>query len=196
MDVQFLALIIVCLVLAIVLAAYDRLMRRFQGMKSMQAELEIRARDKATKMIEEARDKAMLILNQANLQASGNQQELDKKLRDVAEKQLEVYKEIVQNISKEIETEAMGEIDGFKKLLQQETSGVQQTVAQRIDQQYVEATRQIEAYKGAKMKEFDVRAEDVAREFCKIVVGKTLTFDDQTELIKQALEEAKTANVF
>ncbi len=195
MDIQFLGLIIVSLVLAVVLAAYERLMRKFQGMRATRAEIEEKAREKATKMIEEARDKAVLILNQANLESAGNQEELNKRLQEAALKQVDIYKEMLQNISKSIESGAMGEIADFKSILEKQTVGVEQSVAVKIDQQLQEANKQIEDYKTAKIREFEARAEDVAREFCRLAGIKSLTLEEHPELIKQALEEAKKANV-
>jgi len=197
MNIEFVVTVVLFVVLAVVLVAYDQLVRKFKAMKSTKEEIEARARDKAVRIIEEARDKAFLILNEAKLSAVNNQQELDSKLSMVAEKQIDVYKEMLQRVSKNIEDEAVGEISDFRKVLETEVSGSEQNVARKIEEEYQETDKQIEEYKSRKMQEFDRNAPKVAREFVRIVTGKVLNLNetDQKELIKQALEEAIRDNV-
>lgn len=195
MDIAFVGIFVLCVVLAVVLAAYDRLMRKYKAMKLTQEEIENRARDKAIKIIEEARDKAVLILNDAKLSAVNNQQDLDSKLSLVAEQQVDVYKDMLQKVSKNIEEEAVDEITEFRKVLENEVVGTEQNVSQKIEAEYAEVNKKIAEYKEEKLREFDKRAEMVVKEFVKTVLGKSLSEDIHMDLIKQALEEAKRNNV-
>jgi hypothetical protein len=195
MNVEFVGLIVSCAVLAVVLAAYERLMRKYKAIRSSQEEIETKARDKAVRIIEEARDKAILILNEANLSAGNNQQELENKLNLVAEKQVDVYKEMLQKISKSIEDEALDEITDFKKELETEVVGSEKMVTRKIDEELLEVNKQIDAYKAEKIREFDTKAGKLVREFLRISTGMVFEEADHKELIKQALEEAKKDNV-
>lgn len=195
MTLEFYALIIVCLILGIVLFAYVRLDRKFRGLKGSQEEIENEARQKAMRIVQEANDRALLILNQAKLETGKNQQELEQKLATVSETQAENYKEMLQSVSKKIEDEALGEITDFKQVMEKETVGGEQSMATKIEQEYAVAMQELAEYKNQKIKALELKSQEMLKEYAKDVLGKSLSFDDKQELMMQAIEEAKKAYV-
>lgn len=190
MNFEFVTIVVLCVVLAVVLTAYERLVRKMGKWEREQELIEARARQKGIKIIESAKDRAMEILTESRLGARDNQGEMDKALQQVTKKQLERYKEILQNISKSIEEDTKKEVDQFKKVLEMETVGAQKVVKDRIEEEYEKVNEEVEAYKAEKMKKVESEVGEIMKEFTKIALGK-LSVEQQKVVLLDALEEAK-----
>jgi len=176
------------------------------------------ARQKAIKMIDEANNKALDIINKANLStdiASQNFNDQISRITSAQIKQLEnstqdftkIYDQVLkdlktkniemfQNISKDIEENTMNEIKNFKDSVAELTISSQKTIQEKIDQNYEVTTKEIEGYKTAQMKKFDDGIFSLLEKVSKLVLGKTISLSEHEDLILKALERAKKEGVF
>lgn len=177
--------------LGMALIAVDKVKRENSLLKHDKEEIEERARQRAMKMVEGARDRALAIVEEAQIRTSENKGVVESELARVSEKQIGVYKDILQSISKEIELDAHKEVEDFRKVLETEAAGVQKTMAAKIEEEMRRAEQQVEEYKKDKMRLVDEKAEVILKEFIKRAYPKVLSLDDQIELITRALTEAK-----
>jgi len=189
-------IIFLSLTLGATLIAYDRLLRELRELKTEKGSFEESGRLKAAKIMEEARDKALQILEEAKLDAGENQQKVDGEMERITQMQLDNYNNMIQKISKSIEDEALKEVDEFRKKLETDAGSVQKTVVARVEEDYVQAKKQIEVYKTERMKQIDRQILVLMKDVGKDILGKTMDFDTHRELIMQALEEARKENVF
>lgn len=196
MDISLLGIAIVSFVLGVVLIAYDQKLRELRKLRNDKKQIEEKARQRAIQIVEEARDKALAIVEQARVNAGDNQKEIDAQLARVSEQQIDVYRHILQDVSREIEKDAQKEVEDFRKALEMETLGAQRAVTSRIEKEYVEAQKRLEEYQQDRKRQVDEKAAEVLQEFTKIVFKKALPFEEQKELVIQALEEAKRQHGF
>lgn len=171
------------------------------------------ARDKAIRIILQAQDKAQEILkqaitvqNQTNLtfqsSASSLSQNQISELKKVSGDLVKAYQESLQklkdddinlfkNISKYIESDITTGMQGFKKVLEEETTASQKIVQEKIQEQYENTQREIEVYKQEQMKKIQESIYPLLKHVTERVLGDSLTFDQQQNLVIKALEEAK-----
>ena len=159
------AIVLLSAVLAVVLAGYDQRVKEINSLKEEQEETERKARQQALRIIEDARNKAISILQQVTIDTQRQKELLDSQVGEITQQQLKEYKQYLQKVSKEIEKGVEAQAKDYQKILEIETAGAEKVVAA-----IAEASQEL--------------------------LGKTITIDDQTELIMQALEEAKKQHVF
>ena len=125
------------------------------------------------KTMRQARDKAVEIVGEAQVDANKLRQIMDEEMEKLSKEQLSDYKETLHTISKDIEEEVKSEAQELKKV----------------------AETEIEEYKQAKYKQIEEGAVAALEKVGREVVGKTLDFREHTDLIISALEKAKQQNV-
>lgn len=189
-------IIFLSLTLGATLIAYGRLMRELKELKTEKGSFEESGRQKAAKIMEEARDKALQMLEGVKIDAGENQQLVDEELKKIGQMQMDNYNNMIQKISKSIEDEAIKEVEEFRKKLETDAGSVQKTVVARVEEDYVQAKKQIETYKTERMKQVDRQVLQLMKDVGKDVLGKTMDFETHRELIMQALEEARKEHVF
>ncbi|OGD09800.1 hypothetical protein A2397_00445 [Candidatus Amesbacteria bacterium RIFOXYB1_FULL_44_23] len=194
MTFEVLGILVLAIVLGVVLFAYDRSLRELAGIKKDKIDFEQRARRRMLKILREARDKAVEIVGEAQVDAGNLKQMMDVEMDRLAKEQLSDYKETIQNISKNIEDEVKNEVGELKKVLEMETVEAEKTVAKRMAEDYAQAEKKIEDYKLAKYKQIEEGAVGVLEEVGRKLVGKTLNFREHTDFIISALEKAKLQN--
>lgn len=130
---------------------------------------------------------------------AGNQQ---KTLLDTSKQLLESYKKdmdklnndninILNNISKDIVRYSNSQLEDFKRMLQEETLSSQKIVGDKIEKDYNELQKKLEAYKEEKLKKVDENIIDILLVISKQTIGRTLSFEDHRDLILEALDKAK-----
>jgi hypothetical protein len=184
MTIEILGLLILAVVLAVVLFAYDRSLREISGLKKDRMNFEQRARRRMLRTMREARDRAVEIVGQAQLDADKLRQVMDEEMDKLAKEQLSDYKETIQTISKDLEDEVKNEALEMEKV-----------TAKRMEEDYLVAKKQLEEYRLAKYKQIEEEAVAALEEVGKRLVGQTLGFREHTDLIISALEKAKLQNV-
>lgn len=171
------------------------------------------AREKAFKLISDASVQADEILKKAEVLKSDTDKQLKDELLDLTRRQKEELTRasqnlqtsfveainhlqqedinIIKNITKDIESAALNEVQKFEKQLHDETIGQQEVIDQKIQDAFAKANFDIEEYKKAKVSEADKRLYDLLQAAAKEVIGKRLSYEDHGDLIMSALEEVK-----
>jgi hypothetical protein len=173
MSIEVVGIMILAIALAVVLFAYDRLLRELSGLKKSRSDFELAARRDVLKTLSRARDRAVEIVGGAQIDAEKVRQIMDAEMDKLAKEQLQDYKEVLQTISKDLEEGVKMETKEYKLALEKE----------------------MEEYKLAKFRQIEDKAIAVLEEVGRKLVGKTLDFRGHTDLIISALEEAKKQNV-
>lgn len=187
-------ILVLCLVLGVVLFSYERLIWQMQRLKRDKSEAERESRIKAIKLVREARGKAVEIIGSAQVDAQKWQEVLDEEIEKLVNEQLDDYRERLQYISKDIESDVKTGAQDFRKVLEMETVGAEKVVARRVQDEFVQAEKKVEEYKMEMMAEIQSKAEVILERVVKEVFGKSLKDKDQEQLIIKALEEAKREN--
>ncbi len=107
--------------------------KELRGLKSRRESMEAHAREKALRILEDARDKSLGMLRDVRINAEDLIQSLDRRVDAVSRSELDAYKNTIQNISKTVETDALREIKEFREALQIETVGVQKAVSVKFE---------------------------------------------------------------
>jgi gas vesicle protein len=195
MNVELLGVIILSFTLAVVLFAYDRELRELRKLKRDKTTNEERARERAEELVRGARDKAVEIIGEAKVDAGRWQQVLEQELGKSLQEQIGNYKSSLQSVSQQITDEVKGETEDLKKVLEMETVGAEKEAAERLKQEYARVDKEVAEYKLQKFKQVEENAANILKEVGKKVFNRKLDFNDQTELIIEALEKAKNQNV-
>jgi len=190
------AIVLLSAVLAVVLAGYDQGVKEINSLKEEQEETERKARQQALRIIEDARNKAISILQQVTIDTQRQKELLDSQVGEITQQQLKEYKQYLQKVSKEIEKGVEAQAKDYQKILEIETVGAEKVVAAKIEEGYIKAEKDVEVYKQKLMDKAREEIVVIIAEASQELLGKTITIDDQTELIMQALEEAKKQHVF
>jgi hypothetical protein len=196
MTYEIIIILGLCVVLGIVLSAFEKRVRELANLKKQKELIEDRARERAFKILEEAKDRSLNILKEARIFAEQNNEKLNKRLDRVSDKQLKSYEEVLQNISNTVETDALREIEDFRQALQLETLDTQKIVSEKIESQFDAVKKQIEQYREEKMKLVDERVVGIVEDVTRAVIGKNISMDEHAEIIIKALEDAKEKYVF
>lgn len=191
MTFELFAVIILAIVLAVVLKAYDNLSRELSRIKHEKEVIEERARHHAQKIVNEAKDKALGIVEGAQIKVEKSNEEVEERLNKVSEDQIGQYKQVLHNISKSIEDGALREMQEFKKTLEMETIDAQKIIGKRIEEQYTDATRNLEEYRLRKLKELNNSLFETLKLVSRKVLGRTMSVEDHGDLVVKALEEAR-----
>lgn len=176
------------------------------------------ARSKAVKIIDRANNKAMDIIQKANLFITVRNDSFNKELKDITQKELKMFEEetsgfikvyedvlndlksrnveIFQNISKDIEISTLEEIKKFKYIIEQETIASQEMISKKINHEYSLAKKDIETYKQSQLIIVDERIYQILEKVSTLVMGKAISLSDHEALVIDSLEKAKKEAIF
>ena len=176
------------------------------------------ARKKALSIIEEANSKSGQIISSLKSFENKSDDDLKELTDSLSEEQRKVLEErsddliksyqqalnelrqknidLFKNISKDIEGDAVSEIKDFRQILEKETFASQKVVSGKIEEEYKKIEEELQKYKAEKLKEVDDSIYKILIAVSKRVIGKSLSVEDHTELVIQALEKAKKENFF
>jgi vacuolar-type H+-ATPase subunit H len=195
MSTEFIGIIILSIVLAVVLFAYERLLEEVRKLKSERETVEVKSRQKAAKLVNDAREKAVTIVGEAKIDAQKWQEVLNQELDKLVQSEVGEYKQRIQSISNNIEDQVRSEAEDFKKVLEMETVDAQRVISEQMKEKYDTVEKQVEEYRQKKFKEIDEKAAEVLETAAKEVFGKLINLESHTDLIIAALEKAKKQNV-
>lgn len=176
------------------------------------------AQKKSSAIIQEANRRAVEILEKATVDATFSQDELKKKLSQIQEDQAKslvdhsnqfladlhttlenVQKDdikTVQNVSSTVQQQALSQVEDFRHAIENETVQTEEKIAQEMEKQYALIQEELKQYKLEKMKKIDDSLYTILMFVGKEVLGKTLDIEDQQDLIKKVLEDAKKKGEF
>ncbi|MBI4089084.1 MAG: hypothetical protein HY424_00045 [Candidatus Levybacteria bacterium] len=175
-------------------------------------------RQKAVKIINEANNRAIDIINKASLSTDIASHNFNQQIAHITSLQIKEFEkdssdfiklynkilqdlkskniEIFQNISKDIEVDAMGEIKNFKNSLEKLTIASEDLVKKKIDANYEAVKKRIENYKQEKLRKIDDEIYVLLEKISKLVLGKALNLSEHEDLILKSLEKTKKEGVF
>lgn len=176
------------------------------------------ARIKAVKMIDDANNQALDIVNKVTLSTDVVSENFKEDLLRISSIQIKEFEkatsnftslysqvlqdlktkniEIFQNISKDIEVNTNEEIKNFKESMQKLTTLSQKEVRKKIDIDYEISKKEIEAYKKEELQKIDSGIYELLEKMSKLVLGKALSLSEHEDLIEKSLEKAKKEGIF
>ena len=171
------------------------------------------ARIKAVRMIDDANNKALDIVNKITLSTDISSEKFKENLSRVSSSQIKEFEkatsdfikvysqtlrdlrlkniEIFQNVSKDIEINASEELKDFKESMEKLTVLSQKEVKKKIDTDYETARGEIESYKKEELSKNDSNIYGLLEKKSKLVLGKALSLSEHEDLIEKSLEKAK-----
>jgi hypothetical protein len=195
MSTELLGVIVLSLALAVVMFAYERVLREVYRLRQDKETLEMKARHRATRLVREAREKAVGILGEAKVDASKWQEVLDQELDKLIQSQLIEYKERLHTVSEGVEEDVRNETEDLKRAIEKETVETEKAAAARLAEEYSKVDKRVEEYKQMKFKEVEENIVTIMERVGREATGKALSYEGQTDLIIEALEQAKKQNV-
>lgn len=189
MTAIFLSLAVSMLLL--LASAYWRLWRRLRRLHRDEQLILSRARQKAVRIVESARDQALNIISHAKISANTDKLKLEENLDKISADQLREFQKLISNISKTIESDAVKEIGEFTQALELETVQSQKVVAQKIADQYSQVQQELAEMKRHQLAQLYTQINDVLKEVIKQITGKIIPLEEHEKLIIKALEDAK-----
>lgn len=172
----------------------------------------------ASKIIDEANNKAIDIINKANLSADIASDNFNQEIKRIGSLQIREFEkatsdfmklyaqvlqdlklkniEVFQNVSKDIEVNTIEEIKNFKQSMESLTVSSQKLVQKKIDTDYVTVKKEIEDYKKTTLKKIDQEIYILLEKVGKLVLGKALSLSEHEDLIEKSLEKAKKEGAF
>jgi hypothetical protein len=176
------------------------------------------ARAKAVKIVDEANNQALDIVNRVTISTNVTAENFKENLSRVSSAQIKEFEkvtadfaklysqilqelktnnvEVFQNASKEIETNTMVEVKNFKESMQQLTISAQKEVQEKINADYTVAKKEIEDYRKEELQKIDSGIYELLEKISKLVIGKTLSLSEHEDLIEKSLEKAKKEGAF
>ena len=173
---------------------------------------------KAAKITDEANNKAIDIINKANLSENIASENFNQEVKRIASLQIKEFEkatmdfmklytqvlqdlkskniEVFQNISKDIEVNTIEEIKNFKESMEDLTVSSEKLVKKKIDTDYEEVKKEIQSYREEKLQKIDQDIYNVLEKVAKEVLGKAISLSEHEDLIEKALEKAKKEGVF
>ena len=211
--VLIIAILILSLSLCVIVISYEKFAHKLQLLHKEKSHIEEKMLKKSDNILEEAREKAVKIVDNANLFDESTKKIFDQELKRTSESQIKTLeklsydylfafqKELIAlkennikmmgNVSKDIENSVVAELNDFKEILKKETYDSQKIVQTKIEEAYKVVQKEIEDYKGTQLKKVEVQIYDIIQNVSKIVLGKTLSLQEHEQLVIDALEKAK-----
>lgn len=188
--------------LALLILSYEQALKQLQKLGKEKEDLRERAQKRASLLLDEARERALAIIEQAAIVRDDAKEEVRRAMQATSQDLLAKYhgmlddlKEeninLFKNVSKDIKEGAVHEVGDFQTGLHQETIAAQKLVEEKIRLAWEKAEKEIEAYKQEKLKAIDDSLDRVLQFVTKRLLGKTISLQDHEDLVLKALEEAK-----
>src|SRR3989344_1265443 len=169
-------------------------------------------------MLDEANNKAMDIINKANLSENIASENFNQEVKRIASLQIKEFEkatsdfmklytqvlqdlklkniEVFQSNSKNIEVNTIEEIKNFKQSKESLTVSSQKLVQKKIGSDYLTAKKEIQNYKETTLKKIDQEIYELLEKVSKLVLGKALSLSEHEDLIQKSLEKAKKEGIF
>ena len=190
-SIELVAVILLTILNAVFISKFISERSKVEELKKQRSEIEYQARQKALRLLDEARDKAMSIIIDATSRADKDKISISDQLQQVAKEQQEIYKQMLLNVSKNVESEALREINGLTQSLEKETIEVQKSIEEKLQVEYNRTASELDQYKINKLKEINLRLVDMISDISRTLIGKGLNSDEHTELVIRTLADAK-----
>lgn len=203
--------------LIILIASYTTMVKNHNLLLKETQHLKTHDHKKEIEILEGARQKAAKILADAHFVDNNTTKEFQDQLKTVSLNEvkdfekvavvlLEAYKKelqalktntinIANNITKDIENNTIEELKDFKEILKKETYASQKIVEEKIEEEYAQTEKEIEAYKALRIKKVEDEIYNILQNVSTLVLGKAISLEDHEQLVIDALNKAKEERV-
>ena len=220
-PIVFFDLVIAILILAtgliMLVISYVKTLQKSQSFHKEGEDIRSQAYKKAELILEDARNKGLKIIANAQFIEGNTKNELYDEIKALSQSKvksfekaslelLKTYKqelddlkvkniEIVENITKSIERSTLAELKDFEEILKEETFASQKIVEGKTEEDYKAAQKAIETYKTERLKEIEDQIYEIIERVSKLVLSKALTLEDHEQLVIDALNKARKEEV-
>lgn len=207
------AILILSLTLGAIVIAYTKTVHKLHEQNKEKNAAQKDSFKKSDHILEEARQKAIKIIANANLFEESTKTLFDDELKKTSEGQIKTLEKLsydflniyqkelndlkennvkmMSNISKDIENSVIAELKDFREILKKETFESQKIVQDKIEEAYKISQKEIEDFKIEQLKKVEGQIYDIIQNVSKIVLGKTLSLQEHEQLVIDALNKAK-----
>ncbi len=162
---------------------------------------------KAAKIVEEANNKAIHIINHSKYVSdemrNNADQSFQKVLEDLESENKGFYKSLEQAyfdksevFVKGIQAETEKGINDFSQKIAQTTTETQVAIEKKLEADYEEAKKDINKFKEIKKKEFEEKLKEKIASISASVMPDYLKIDDQEKFAKEVIEKAASEGFF
>jgi len=196
MSWEILIIVLLATALGVGFAKYWKKREELERKRGEEFRERDRMREKAGRLVEDARDKAVEIVREAEVLSERQEDDLERRLRRATRENVEEYAKEMKRMAAQIGKEAWSEVSDFKKALETGTLELEKTVAKRIGEEYDSARVEIAKYKEEKKAKLDAQAVEIVKELGRRVLGKVIPAEEHKNLIMEALKEVEVENGF
>lgn len=164
---ELVVIVVISFLLVLVLAEYASMRRKLMVFKAQEGKIKHHALEQANKIVEEARSKAIEILQEAKVSSGDTQAKLEAEINNITDQQLHGYKKALDQIATSVESQAMDRVE-----------------------------KEIDLYKQKRLAEIDQQIAKVLQDTAQKITGKLISPNDHMELVLEALKKAKSEHVF
>jgi F0F1-type ATP synthase membrane subunit b/b' len=185
--------------------------------KKRWADLELKAQHDYHEIIAVANKRASEIILQASKTHQDTAATFDESLSSLVENQKEVLRNkvdeiskkseneineldnniilLLTNIYKDIELTTQQDLEKYKEALRQQTFEAQQMAEKRMQEEYQKLEKEIEERKQERLASLENNIYKILTNVSKDIIGRSLDFSSQQDLILKALSDAKKEGV-
>lgn len=136
------------------------------------------------------------VLHKAQGKLDEQTQEFDTEYATLLETTKNEYLKRAEQTLQKLEKIPEQELDEFRSVLKTETVSAQKMLGKRIDELFLAAEKEVDAYKKSRLEEIDQEIQGITGSVVEEVLNKKLTKADQETLVLQSLEKAKKDGLF
>jgi len=196
--------------------AYRQIAEHFEQLQHRSNREHANANQKASKIVDSAREDAHEILEKSEQKAqeivisaefftAASQEELGNKLQEATKKHVSEYSQMLatfrqdlsktfRSMSQELSSGADQELATFRQNIQEQTKRAESEFNQQMSKNFQLAQEEVTTYKQLMMKKVDQQTHDIVQQVILEVVPKVITPKDNETLVIQALTEAKQSH--
>lgn len=131
------------------------------------------------------------VLEEAHKSVSVETDKFDKEYVELLSQTKQEYLTKAEETLKVLEKIPEQEMEAFREVLHTETLSAQKLLGNRINELFVAAEKEVDAYKQNRMSEVEEKMQTLTSRVLEDVLSKKLTRADHENLVKKALEKAK-----
>ncbi len=150
-----------------------------------------KAREKAEGIIQEAKNAALKELSDVKLETDKYEKELEAGVKSLTEQEISQYKEIIGNISEDVEEGVKKQSEEYKIQFDIAWKKMVEEMQVKIQEDYTLERKKIEEYTGVKMREIEEKITGMADEAVLEVLKKQVDAQVTKGLIMEAIETVK-----
>lgn len=193
-------LLVLVFALAIALSwlilSYRKAISKLTDYKQVQSKLVAKSQDQSMDIVNKAQQQALTIIASTNEFVRQSNQNFEKNLGAVSERELEALRQAVEAARQEILEVSKNISKDVSSATQTTFEQLRASYTQQLEKAFESTKADLEKYKKQKEEEIDKKVLAFIKDISAEVLGKSLTQRQHTQLVIKALEEARKKHVF